>query len=193
MFYLINNLIFLVFCLFVYLQIFLQKFFLYLYQLNPNNNSKSYLRLIKRILPWIFIGIHKWLKNCFISTNSKIPLISNILNEFHSDLPLTFLWYITNWLTSNKAFLNEYDPIIIFEKVSRQELFTNIYDSDKHGYSIVILCEYTYHTDGPFLLMFYCSDQRIFAILLEGKLMDSTKPCRYIFIKSLINENLSYG
>jgi len=32
--------------------------------------------------------------------------------------------------------------------------------------------------------MFYCNDEKIFAILLEGKLLDSAKPCRLIFIKS---------
>jgi hypothetical protein len=32
--------------------------------------------------------------------------------------------------------------------------------------------------------MFYCNDEKIFAILLEGKLLDSAKPCRSIFIKS---------
>ncbi len=74
--------------------------------------------------------------------------------------------------------------MIIFEKVSQGEFLTNLYDSDKHGYSIVTLCQSIYHIDGPFLLMFYCNDEKIFAILLEGKLLDSAKPCRSIFIKS---------
>ena len=142
-----------------------------MFQLNQNP-----LNSIKRILPWGFISIHKWLKNRLLSSTYTISIIST---EFNSDLPLTFLWYITNWLVSNKAFINEYDPIIIFEKISRQELITNIYDSDKHGYSIVTICQYTYHIDGPFLLIFYCDDEKIFAILLEGKLMDSSKACRF--------------
>ncbi len=155
----------------------------YLNQLNENENYKIYFNLIKRILPWGFISIHKWLKICFLSTNFQIPLIKEIVNEFNSDLSLTFLWYITNWLASNKVFLNEYDPLIIFEKVSQQEFLRNLYDSDKHGYSIVTLCQSINHIDGPFLLMFYCNDGNIFAILLEGKLLDSSKPCRWIFIK----------
>ncbi|CAF4417614.1 unnamed protein product, partial [Rotaria sp. Silwood2] len=152
--------------------IFLEKFYNYFYQLNQNHNCKTYIKLIKRILPWGFISIHKWFKNCLLSTTNKIQTISY---EFNSNLPLTFLWYITNWLVSNKVFLNEYDPINIYEKISRQEFITNLYDSDKHGYSIVTLCELTYYIDGPFLIMFYCNDERIFAILLEGKLMDSAK------------------
>ncbi len=118
------------------------------------------------------------MKYCLLSRNSPTQLITNLSNEFNSDLPLTFLWYLTNWLVSNKVFLNEYDPIIIFEKVSKQEWFKNLYDSDKDGYSIVTLCQSTYHLDGPFLLMFYCNDEKLFAILLEGKLLDSAKPCR---------------
>ena len=119
---------------------------------------------MKRILPWGFISIHRWLKTCLLSSTSIKPYSNS--TEFNSDLPLTFLWYITNWLVSNKVFLNEYDPIVIFEKISRQELITNLYDSDKHGYSIVTICQYTYNIDGPFLLIFYCNDKKIFAILL---------------------------
>lgn len=136
------------------------------------------MNLIKRLLPWAFISIHKWFKICFISPIYKTELTKKISKKFNSDLSLTFLWYITNWLVSNKIFLNEYDPIIIFEKVSHHEYLTNLYDSDKHGYSIVTLCQSTYHIDGPFLLMFYCNHEKIFAILLDGKLMDSAKPCR---------------
>jgi hypothetical protein len=158
----------------IFFQIFLRNFCNYLSQLNQNPFNS-----IKRILPWGFISIHRWLKNCLLSSTTKTQSTSLISTEFNSDLPLTFLWYITNWLVSNKAFLNEYDPIIIFEKISRQELITNLYDSDKHGYSIVTICQHTYHMDGPFLLMFYCNDEKIFAILLEGKLIDSAKPCRF--------------
>ncbi|CAF3723868.1 unnamed protein product [Rotaria sp. Silwood1] len=156
--------------------IFLEKFSNYFYQLNQNHNCKTYIKLIKRILPWGFISIHKWFKNCLLSTINKTQTIEILSYEFNSNLSLTFLWYITNWLVSNKVFLNEYDPINIYEKISRQEFIKNIYDSDKHGYSIVTLCELTYYIDGPFLIMFYCNDERIFAILLEGKLMDSAKP-----------------
>ncbi|CAF1294716.1 unnamed protein product [Adineta steineri] len=156
-------------------QIFLQKFVNYFSQLNQKHNCKNYLTLIKRIIPWAFISIHKWLKTCLLSTDSKRKSLSIISNEFNTDLPLTFLWYITNWLVSNKVFPNEYDPIIIFEKISSQQFITNIYNSDKHGYSLVTLCKYTYDIDGPILMMFYCTDEKIFAILLEGKLMDSAK------------------
>ncbi|CAF1017726.1 unnamed protein product [Rotaria sordida] len=156
-------------------QIFLEKFLNYFYQLNQNHNCKTYIKLIKRILPWGFISIHKWFKNCLLSTINQKQTILKISYEFNSNLSLTFLWYITNWLVSNKVFLNEYDPIKIYEKILHQEFITNIYDSDKHGYSIITLCQLTYYIDGPFLIMFYCNDERIFAILLEGKLMDSSK------------------
>jgi hypothetical protein len=36
-------------------------------------------------------------------------------------------------------------------------------------------------------MMFYCDDERIFAILLEGNLMDSAKPCRSIFYEIIHN------
>ena len=159
-------------------QIFLQRFVQYFHRLNENENHKIYFNLIKRILPWGFISIHKWLKICFLSTNSPIPLSTELAEELNSDLSLTFLWYITNWLASNKVFRNEYDPLIIFAKVSQQEFLRNLYDSDTHGYSIVTLCQSINHLDGPFLLMFYCNDGKLFAILLEGKLLDSAKPCR---------------
>lgn len=154
---------------------FLQKFFLYFNQLNLNNNCQIYFNLIKRLLPWCFISIHKWLKLCLLST---INLTKTMLENIHFDLDLSFLWYLTNWLVYNKVFLNEYDPIKIFEKISHHEYLTNLYDSDKHGYSIVTLCQLTYHIDGPFLLIFSCQDQKIFAILLDGKLLDSTKSCK---------------
>ena len=142
------------------------------------------MKLIKRILPWGFISIHKWLKTCLLSVTNKIQTIANELN---SDIPLTFLWYITNWLVSNKVFPNEYDPIVIFEKVSHQDFFTNLYDSDQHGYSIVTLCQSSYYLDGPFLIMFYCDDERLFVILLDGQLMDSSKSCRLILDKFIFH------
>ncbi|CAF3363459.1 unnamed protein product [Rotaria socialis] len=157
-------------------QVFLERFYNYFCQLNPNHNCKTYIKLVKRVLPWGFISIHKWLKTCLLSTTKRPESILTMSKEFNSNLPFTFLWYITNWLVSNKVFLNEYDPIVTFEKVSRQELITNLYDSDRHGYSTVKLCALTYYMDGPFLIMFYCNDERIFGILLEGKLMDSAKP-----------------
>lgn len=164
---------------------FLEKFSQYFYRLNPTHNSKNYIKLIKLILPWGFISIHKWFKHCFLSTTNKLQSILNVSDEFNSNLPLTFLWYLTNWLSSNKVFPNEFDPIVLFEKVSHQEFITNIYDSDIHGYSIVTLCESTDYFDGPFLFMFYCNDERIFAILLEGKIMDSAKSCRRSYSKYL--------
>lgn len=118
---------------------------------------------------------------------NKKELVLSISNEFNSNLPLTFLWFITNWLCFNKVFPNHYNPIVLFEKFSRQEFITNIYDSDKHGYSTIKLCESTYFIDGPLLIMFYCNDKRIFSILLEGKLIDSTKPCRLNLIDKKAN------
>ena len=152
---------------------------IYLHQLNPHQTGETYIKLIKRILPWMCTSVHRWLKKSFVSPPSpQLPSNSGLCEEFDSHLPFAFLWYITNWLVSKKALANEGNPIDVFEKVCRQEYLTNIYDSDDDGYSIVTLCQRTYPVDGPLLMMFYCSDERVFAIVLEEALRDSSQACR---------------
>lgn len=126
----------------------------------------------------MFTSVHRWLKKSLVSPPSRLQSNSILCPEFNSNLPFTLLWYLTNWLVSKKTFPNEVNPTDVFGKVCRQEYLTKIYDSDDDGYSTVTLCQRVYPVDGPLLLMFYCSDECVFAIVLEEALRDSSQACR---------------
>ncbi|CAF1069805.1 unnamed protein product, partial [Didymodactylos carnosus] len=68
---------------------FLHKFFVYLRQSNREQDSKTYLKLIKRIAPHLFVGVHRWMKTHLTKYQKTISSESTLLTNFFSNTTTT--------------------------------------------------------------------------------------------------------